>query len=85
MAVRIRDQATGKTDGACDRRMVRLGRIRAMAGRRYRGEKEAAGADRPAETRRQMDFVPKVTHALRKNHELQSVRQHGTNVDDAAP
>jgi hypothetical protein len=32
-----------------------------------------------------MDFVPKVTHALRKNDELQSVRQHGTNVDDAAP
>jgi hypothetical protein len=65
--------------------MVRLGRIRAMAGRRCCGEKEAAGADRPAETRRQMDFVPKVTHALRKNHELQSIQQHGTDVDDAAP
>jgi hypothetical protein len=32
-----------------------------------------------------MDFVPKVTQALQKNHELQSVRQHGTDVNDAAP
>jgi hypothetical protein len=65
--------------------MVRLGGIRAMAERRHCGEKEAAAANRPAETRRQMDFAPKVTHTLRKNHELQSLRQHGTNVDDAAP
>jgi hypothetical protein len=85
IAVRIRNQATGKTDGACDHQMVRLGRIRAMAGHRWCGGKKAAGADRPAETRRKTDFVPKVTHALRKNHELRSVREHGTDVDDAAP